>query len=1137
MLRRMPLFINPLSLCKAPLMHSVLTLCECLGMADVASLAVGLYLNDANFRNKLVAAYRTAGDQSGKFNRQAQQDAKKTDEAYQRVGQTVSSLKGTLAGLAGVAGLGFSLGSIITTTRQYGQALSDLSAITGATGAQLKQFDEAAQQMGRTTEYSASQAAEALKLMASAKPELLNTADGLTTATNSALILAQAAGTTLPDATKTLALSLNQFGASASQADRYINVLAAGAKYGSSEIADTAAAIKNGGVAAAQAGIGFEQLNAAIQVLAEREIKGGEAGTGLRNVILNLEKGTDKTLKPSVVGLSTALENLSKKNLSTTQAVKLFGLENINAASILVSNRSKLDDLTKSLTGTQTAHEQAATRVNNLNGDLMGLTSAFEGLIIKVGQASGGPLRTGVQSVTESINGLADNFNMVASVALYTLIPVMSTKLTAGIRESIGAWREQQAAVRSAALAQASIAQKTIDAANATLLQNNAEFGRVRAMEKTAKQFGLNVSYTADYNRLIREETEATRAATVGKNQLDAANKRLSVSARAASVATGLARGALSLVGGPFGAAMLAGSALLYFHDQAVQARTSAINLKNAVVETTSALMQLSDKQLAVKQLDLGDQLESQLGEQNKLQNQLKYMNKQIDQTNQQGWVGDLFGNKKEMQAARTRAEGDLESVNQGIQKTRDNLENVGKARFLVQTGVANVANQLASDIKTITSQTQSVSDEPLTPWGGEDPAKADKKGQQALKQYQQLRQEIEVAHSISLAKIDLEERNSQAKLIASAKAAGASQTDLQRVMSLNAENYQRQRLELAEQYAPGQATVRKEQETSRELKALYDARLLTERDYLVARHTLQQDMARERLKAEADAIAAPRQNIAGDVDPSVQLSNQLAQQQAQYQAYYQQGYIDKQRYEQLMQAATQESTDAQYQQAMKLYAGQSQINKLQLGLVDTTRERTTNMLTGLLTGTQTFKDSMVGLFSSLTQSIVQNLIDMAARALLTKTILSSFMSFGGGAAGAGNNPGTVPMFANAKGGVYSSPSLSSYSGQVVSQPTMFAFAKGAGLMGEAGPEAIMPLKRGADGSLGVQANGATGNQTMINVDITINPDGSSQVQATSGFESAGNDIANYIDQRFRVLLNKSMSQGGTLNRAIKGSR
>ncbi|QXO52826.1 phage tail tape measure protein [Morganella morganii] len=58
---------------------------------------------------------------------------------------------------------------------------------------------------------------------------------------------------------------------------------------------------------------------------------------------------------------------------------------------------------------------------------------------------------------------------------------------------------------------------------------------------------------------------------------------------------------------------------------------------------------------------------------------------------------------------------------------------------------------------------------------------------------------------------------------------------------------------------------------------------------------------------------------------------------------------------------------------------------------------------------------------------------------------------------------------ANAKGGVYDSPGLSAYSNQVVSSPTYFAFAKGAGLMGEAGPEAIMPLTRSSDGSLGVR--------------------------------------------------------------------
>ncbi|MDA1380466.1 hypothetical protein PCI56_12695 [Plesiomonas shigelloides subsp. oncorhynchi] len=65
--------------------------------------------------------------------------------------------------------------------------------------------------------------------------------------------MAEAAGMSLPDATKALALSLNQYSASAEQADRYINVLAAGAKYGSSEIQETTEAIKGGGVAAAQA--------------------------------------------------------------------------------------------------------------------------------------------------------------------------------------------------------------------------------------------------------------------------------------------------------------------------------------------------------------------------------------------------------------------------------------------------------------------------------------------------------------------------------------------------------------------------------------------------------------------------------------------------------------------------------------------------------------------------------------------------------------------------------------------------------------------------------------------------------------------------------------------------------------------
>lgn len=1097
-------------------------------MADVASLAVGLHLNAANFKSQLMGAYGDAENSSKRFNRNAQEDAKKTDEAYSRMGKTITGVAGRLAGFAGA---GLSLGAIITTTREYGQALSDLSAITGATGTQLKTLDEAAQEMGRSTEYSATQAVEALKLMASAKPELLQTADGLTAATKSALTLAQAAGSTLPDATRTLALSLNQFGAGAQEADRYINVLAAGAKFGASEIVDTAAAIKNGGVAAAQAGVGFETLNAAIQVLAEREIKGGEAGTALRNVLLALEKGTDKTLKPSVVGLSGALENLSKKNLSTAQAVKLFGVENINAASVLVDNRSKLDALTLSLTGTQTAHEQAAIRVNNLNGDVMGLTSAFEGLILKVGESGNGPLRSGIQSITDGINVLTNNFNAVASVALYTLIPVLSTKLTAGLRENVSAWQQNQAAVKATATAQADGARKTLEATAATLKRNDAEFGYYRQMQQTAKQHGLNVSYQGEFNRLIREETEQTNLATRAKMQLAAANRQVSVAARAASVAVGLARGALALVGGPFGAAMLAGSALLYFHQQAKDARQSAINLKDAVIETTAALMQLSDKQLAVKQIDLQDQYQNQVTQRNQLIKEIQDANSRLDSLG--GF--DPFAQKKGVKDNRDRAEADLESVNKGLETTQANLENVSKSRFLVQTGIAAQANNLASDIKAITEQTAKAGEGVTTPWTGEDPSSG-KKAKKAVNQYEQLRREIEEAHASSLARINLQEQESQKKLIEAARASGASDKDLQRSLLMNAENYQKQRLELAEQYSPARAAINKEKEASQDLKSLLDARLLTEKEYMAARVTLTQNTSRQILQAQADAIASPRLDMAGDVDPLVQQRNQLTQQQSLLQAYYQSGAVGKQQYEMLMQKSSKDSADAQYQTALELYKSQSDFNSLAIGMVEATRERTTNVLTGLLTRTQTFKEGMINLFSTLTQSLIQNLVDVGVQALLTSTILKSVMSFGGGGGGeAASAAGTFGsavydnLTLNAKGGVYSSPDLSAYSGGVVDSPTFFAFAKGAGVMGEAGPEAIMPLKRAADGSLGVRmAGGGSGANIVINSVVNVSGD-SSQSQTSGSNDAVGRAYQQTINSSIQDGIRRELRPGGMI--------
>ena len=102
----------------------------------------------------------------------------------------------------------------------------------------------------------------------------------------------------------------------------------------------------------------------------------------------------------------------------------------------------------------------------------------------------------------------------------------------------------------------------------------------------------------------------------------------------------------------------------------------------------------------------------------------------------------------------------------------------------------------------------------------------------------------------------------------------------------------------------------------------------------------------------------------------------------------------------------------------------------------------------------------------------------------------SSSAYTGGGVTGSPVQSFSMPdLFSvslSAKGNVFNSPGLSAYSGQVVSQPTYFPFAKGAGVMGEAGPEAIMPLKRGPDGTLGIKG---TGGGFQQNVQIINNTD------------------------------------------------
>ncbi|EHF4933309.1 phage tail tape measure protein [Enterobacter hormaechei] len=170
---------------------------------------------------------------------------------------------------------------------------------------------------------------------------------------------------------------------------------------------------------------------------------------------------------------------------------------------------------------------------------------------------------------------------------------------------------------------------------------------------------------------------------------------------------------------------------------------------------------------------------------------------------------------------------------------------------------------------------------------------------------------------------------------------------------------------------------------------------------------------------------------------------------------------------------------------------------------------------------------------------IIQNvLVNMAVANGVSS--MGSLFSFGASSAATASsgtaiqNAGANFTF-NAKGNVYDSPSLSAYSNGVFQTPQLFAFAKGAGVFAEAGPEAIMPLTRAADGSLGVRAVGApqiSGGVPSVNFgDINIQG-GSPQAASQGTAGAAGRQLKDAITG---AINEQASMPGSPLWRLIKG--
>jgi len=431
---------------------------------DAKNLAAQmLKLESAGRRN--TKEYRDLASQYRRLSKEALRGDKALKKIDSRLGDNFRSVGNYQKGLRklsstlGSLGVAFGAGALIRGAGgaiiEFEQSVADLQAITGAAGEDLQFFKDQAIELGKTTKGGASAVVEAYKLIGSAKPELLENAQALDQVAQSAITLSKASGLELPDAATRLTDAMNQFGASASEADKFINVLAASSKAGAAEIPDVTDAMLKFGAVAKVSNVSVEESAGLIETLAENGLKGAEAGTGLRNIMLKLSApdALPKEAAESLKRLGISFEDLKdpsktfaerleimKPLLSDSAALqKVFGKENAVAALNVIQNTDRIKELTAAVTDSNVASEQADTRSKTLGEAFENIGRAWDSFILSLvnGEDSTKGLRDFLDWVANNIPTIISYFvKLVKVIGTYKAV-LFALKLKDKIQDFI----------------------------------------------------------------------------------------------------------------------------------------------------------------------------------------------------------------------------------------------------------------------------------------------------------------------------------------------------------------------------------------------------------------------------------------------------------------------------------------------------------------------------------------------------------------------------------------------------------------------------------------------------------------------------------------------------------------------------
>ncbi|MFR8389123.1 phage tail tape measure protein [Anaerobutyricum hallii] len=321
----------------------------------------------------------------------------------------------------------------------FDTAMSQVAATMGTTVDKIGNVKAKAEEMGRTTKYTATEAAEGMNILAQAGLSADEQISGIGTVLN----LASAGAMSLEESASYTAGAVKGFGDSMSNASYYADLMAKGATLANTDVRGLGEAFSGSAATAKNYGQAADSVTLSLLRLAEQNVTGSEASTALNRAMADLYTPTDDASKAldqlgvsayksngeakdfndlvdelngSLQGMTAEQKNNALATIFTTQGLQAFNKMTASSDATVQKFWKGIQDSSGS------AAQQAATQLDNLQGDITLLSSATEGLQLAFYNTFSGTIRGAIKGITSEVSGLAEAMESGGiSGALYKL--------------------------------------------------------------------------------------------------------------------------------------------------------------------------------------------------------------------------------------------------------------------------------------------------------------------------------------------------------------------------------------------------------------------------------------------------------------------------------------------------------------------------------------------------------------------------------------------------------------------------------------------------------------------------------------------------------------------------------------------